>query len=148
MESSAGPRGGWGLRVKRIALVSAMAILTLNVWTGSPLLGLWVGSQVQGSGPPKMEAVFVAFLVLAVAAFTLAKLIGILSHKHDELIGRPPGPREPLPWLRSMRAERSSERERARVMTTTDKILVVSVFSAVVAFEIWFFFFARYTFGN
>jgi hypothetical protein len=30
-------------RVRKVALLSAMGVTTLNVWTGSPLLALWIG---------------------------------------------------------------------------------------------------------
>ena len=32
--------------VKRVALVAAMAVVTLNIWTGAPLIALWVGISV------------------------------------------------------------------------------------------------------
>ena len=39
-------------RLKRLGLVALMAFLALNVWTGSPLLSLWIGSRIQGSARP------------------------------------------------------------------------------------------------
>ena len=41
-------------RLKPILLAAAMAFLALNVWTGSPLLAVWLGSKVQGrtANPP------------------------------------------------------------------------------------------------
>ena len=35
-------------RAKRYGLAALIAFVALNVWTGSPLLALWIGSQVQG----------------------------------------------------------------------------------------------------
>jgi hypothetical protein len=43
-------------RLRSLALVAAMAVVTLNLWTGAPLLALWIGSRVQGGGPPTMGA--------------------------------------------------------------------------------------------
>ena len=43
--------------MKRLALATAMTVVGVNIYTGSPMLALWVGSQVQGSGPPSMGAV-------------------------------------------------------------------------------------------
>ena len=51
-------------RLKRVALVSLMAVVTVNIWTGGPLLALWIGSRVQGEGPPSMLAVGVAAVSL------------------------------------------------------------------------------------
>ncbi|MGI8920759.1 MAG: hypothetical protein ACR2HD_03660 [Solirubrobacteraceae bacterium] len=35
--------------LKRVGVVSLMTLASVNVWTGSPLMALWVGSKVQGS---------------------------------------------------------------------------------------------------
>ena len=47
-----------GSRLKRIAIVTAMAVVTLNIWTGAPLLGLWVGSLVAPDSGISMGALF------------------------------------------------------------------------------------------
>jgi hypothetical protein len=44
--------------LERVGLVTLIAIAALNIWTGAPLLVLWVGSKVQGGGPTKMSTVF------------------------------------------------------------------------------------------
>ena len=50
-------------RAKPILLAAAMAFLALNVWTGSPLLAVWLGSQVQGEeSQPSMGAYAVVIL--------------------------------------------------------------------------------------
>ena len=46
-----------------------MGVATLNVWTGSPLLALWIGSRVQGRAPPAMLPIFV--VVVSMAAVSL-----------------------------------------------------------------------------
>lgn len=129
-------------RAKRLALVVAMALLTLNVWTGSPLLALWLGSRVQAGGPPSMAALGVVALSLAVFSVMLVKLLSVIGAIHDRLIGRSPGPREPAPWLRSLRGERAGARDRVVGLTTLERVVVATVVIAVAAFEIWFFFFS------
>ena len=42
-------------RAKRFGLAALMAFLALNIWTGSPLLALWIGSQVQGERQPGLD---------------------------------------------------------------------------------------------
>ena len=37
-----------GGRLKPVLLAAVMAFLALNIWTGSPLLALWIGSKIQG----------------------------------------------------------------------------------------------------
>jgi len=128
-------------RVKRLALVSAMSLVTLNVWTGSPLLALWIGSRVEAGGPPSMAAVAVVAVTLAVFSVVLVKVLSTLGGVHDRLIGRRPGPREPAPWLRSLRGERAGD-DRELGLTTLERVLVAWVVIADVAFEIWSFFFS------
>lgn len=35
-------------RLKRMLLTIAAALISINIWTGAPVLALWVGSQLQG----------------------------------------------------------------------------------------------------
>ena len=48
------------LRAKRVALLAGMALAAVNLFTGAPLLGIWVGSRAQGdAGGLSMTAVLV-----------------------------------------------------------------------------------------
>ena len=129
-------------RVKRILLVCLMSITTINVWTGSPLLALWVGSRVQGSGSPSMGAFAVVGLTLGAVSLALVRLLARLEGVYDRVTGRERMVRRHVPWLRSMRGERPHEDNRARQLSPLDVILIVTVVVAVVTFEIWFFFFS------
>ena len=137
----AGPVGLW-VRAKRVGLVCAMSLSTINIWTGGPLFALWVGSRVQSGGPPSMAAVGVVAVVLGAVSVGLVRLLAILDAAYDRLTGRGSQVRRHVPWLRSMRGERPHEYRRARDLSPLEVILIVSVVVAVVAFEIWFFFFS------
>src|SRR3712207_6413415 len=128
--------------VKRVALVSASALAAVNIWTGAPLLAVWIGSQVAGSSGLSMGAVFLVLVVLAAACLGLTAALGWLSARYDELTGRPAAARRTSPWLRSMRGEREQEARRRAGISPVERVLVVSVVLAVLAFEVWFFFFA------
>lgn len=130
------------VRLKRVALVALMALTTLNVWTGGPLLALWVGSRVQGAGPPSMGAVAVVAVTLGAVSVGLVRLLAVLDGVYARLTGRPSTVRRHVPWLRSMRAERPHAHPRAGDLSALEIILIVTVVVAVVAFEIWFFFFS------
>jgi hypothetical protein len=130
--------------VKRMALLAGMALAAVNVWTGSPLLGLWVGSRVQGSGPPKMGAIFAAFATIAALSILLTRLINAMSARYAELSGAS-RERRVLPWMRSMRGERVPARQR---ISAPDLVIIVCVVVAVVAFEVWFFFFSGSPIGG
>lgn len=133
---------------KRVGLAALMALASLNIWTGSPLLALWVGSKVVGGSGLSMGAVGVVVVVLAVLVLALASALGRLGARYDELTGRPPPPRQPAPWLRSMRAERDRHAAEKRGLTALERLLVVTVVLAVSAFEVWFFFFSGSPIGS
>jgi hypothetical protein len=120
-----------------------MALATLNAWTGSPLAAVWVGSRVQGNGPPEMGAIFVVAATMGVISFGLVKLLHALGAAYDRLAGRKPSIRAHTPWLRSMRDGRPQETARETGLSALDTVLVASVILAVTAFEIWFFFFSE-----
>ena len=136
------PSAGGGSRAARAAVVAAMAVVGMNLWTGAPLLALWIGSRVQGHGPPTMGAVFAVVVCLAVAVLGLTRVLAVLGAVHDEQTGHGRQARRHLPWLRSMRGEREQAPGVAPVLTALERTLVVVVVAAVLAFEIWFFFFS------
>ncbi len=144
MTPEADPAGGGvgRLRAKKIGLVAATALVSINIWAGSPLLALWVGSRLQSSSGLTMGVVLIVIAVLAVSVSGLAWLLTRLNHRYDELTGRPPAARQASPWLRSTRGERETD-IRAKVgISAVERMVVVSVVAAVLAFEVWFFFFA------
>ena len=128
--------------LERIGLQAVMVLAALNIWTGAPLLAVWVGSRTVTSSQPTMGSVFLVIVVLAVACVALIYALNWASATYDDVTGRPQSVRQHVPWLRSMRAERVNyEREKERV-TSVERILVAMVAIAVVLFEVWFFFFS------
>jgi hypothetical protein len=80
-------------------------------------------------------------IVLAVLVFAMGVAIAWLNNRYDELIGRAEGERR-HPWLRSMRAEAEGHVS-ARVGTTAiERVVVASVYLAVLVFLVWFAFFS------
>jgi hypothetical protein len=126
-------------RLRRTALTAIMVLASVNIWTGSPLLALWVGSRVVETTRPTMGAVALIVLTLAGCSLALVWILGRAGAAYDELTGQGPSVRRHVSWLRSMRDERV-EWERSRISSTRlEKILVVLVVLAVLAFEAWFF---------
>src|SRR4051794_40639092 len=101
------------LRVERAGLVSLMALVTVNIWTGGPLLALWIGSRVQNAGPPSMLAVGVTAVSLGVISYLLVRLLALLDAAYARVAGRPSSVGRHVPWLRSMRGERPHEKAHA-----------------------------------
>ena len=134
-------------RLQRAAVLAATAVVGLNVWTGSPLLALWVGSRVEDSDDaagPSMTAIFVVVVVMAFTSWVLLRMLSRLQDRYFKLLGRPPR-RYRTSWLKSMRAERGEwERQHdpdARA-TPFEIVVMICVVLAVAAFEIWFFFYS------
>ena len=117
-----------------------MLAVALNVWTGSPLLALWIGSRLQGSGPPKMGPVFVVVVTFAALSFTLAWLLSRLGARYDRVTGQAAQVHRHVAWLRSMRGERPQYPGQHVQVTALEQILIVTVVLCILAFEIWFFF--------
>ena len=122
-------------------MAGATAFVTVNIWTGCPLLALWVGSKVVGQRQLSMAAVGVVVVVLA--ALTLASLLALtwLNNVYDELIGRPSTERRAT-WLRSMRAEAEGHVSQRVGITLLERIVMINVYIGVVALLIWFVLFA------
>jgi hypothetical protein len=119
-----------------------MALVTVNIWTGSPLLALWVGSRVQGSGTPSMLAVAVAAVSLGVFSYMLVRLLARIDAVYARVSGRPTTVSRHVPWLRSMRGERPHPQKHARELSPLEVILIATVVVVVVLFEVWFFFYS------
>ena len=130
------------VRLERMALVSAMALATCNIWTGGPLLALWIGSRVQGDGPPSMAAVGAAAVSLGVISYVLVRLLAHIDEAYARLTGTRSSVSRHVPWLRSMRGERPHLKRHARELSPLEVVLVTSVVIVVVLFEVWFFFYS------
>jgi hypothetical protein len=129
-------------QLRRIGLGILTAVISVNVWTGSPLLAVWLGSRVQRlSGSPSMAAIGVVLVALVVQSLILIRLLAALNCHYDALLGRE-AERWNSPWLSSLGAERPDAAAQSRPLTLVERLVVLSVVIAVGAFEVWFFFFA------
>ena len=129
------------LMLKRAAMAGVTAFIAVNIWTGAPLLALWVGSQLVGHGGLSMAAVGVVVVVLAVLVFGLALMLTWLNNVYAELTGQPRvEPR--ATWLRSMRAEPDAQISQRVGVTALERIVMINVYIAVIALLVWYAFFA------
>jgi hypothetical protein len=99
-----------------------MFIGSLVLWIGTPLLWLWVGSQVQGDTASLGTALGVAFIGVVLTIILLAGVLGKLSDVYQ-----------------ANRRSRGLEDTGHYVL---EAVLVVSAGLTLAAFVIWFFFFA------
>jgi len=127
------------VRLERIGLQVVMGFSVINIWTGAPLLAVYVGGLFAESTRVSMTVVFLVVLVLFVTCLGLIYLLTWASSTYDRLTGRDRSVKRHVPWLRSVRGERVNwERERDQI-TPLERILVISVIACILAFEAWFF---------
>ena len=122
-------------------MAGATAFMSANIWTGCPLLALWVGSVVVGQSQLSMAAVGVVLAVLGVLTFATLIALTWLSNVYDEMIGRPRLERRAT-WLRSMRAEPERHTSQRVGVTALERIVVAIVYVAMFALAAWFVFFS------
>jgi hypothetical protein len=135
-----------GNRVKRLGLLALMALAALNLFTGAPLVAIWVGSRVQaGAGGLSMTAVLVVVVVMGALCWALIWALNRMGAAHDELVGYTAARRQ-SPWMRAFNSP--SGRAQGTSLRALDMILVGTVVLAGLAFEAWFFFFAGSSIGH
>jgi hypothetical protein len=128
--------------VKRILVLAGIVLCGLNVWTGGPLLAVWVGSHLaNSSGQATIGVVAAIVLTLGAVDLALVRIMASLNAVYDRLTGRRPQVRR-MAWLRSMGDTPSSGKDPERRISAAEVIIVATVVVAVIAFEIWFFFFS------
>ncbi len=118
-------------------MAAATAFVAVNIWTGCPLLAVWVGSRVVGRQGLSMAAVGVVVIVLAVLVFAMAILLTWLNNVYDELTGRERKERRSA-WLRSMRAESERHVSQKVGITALERIVMVNVYVAVIVLVVWY----------
>jgi hypothetical protein len=128
--------------LKRTAMAAATAFLAVNIWTGAPLLALWLGSHLTGRTTLSMGAVGLVVVILAALVFGMAAGLIWLNNAYDRLTGQPPAGSRRLAWLRSMNTQEEDEAVIGMRVSVLERIVVLSVYLAVLAFLVWFCFYA------
>jgi hypothetical protein len=105
-----------------LLVILIMFIGSLVLWVGTPLLWLWVGSQIQGATQSLGAALGVMFIGVIATIATLASILGKLSNVY--------------------RANRLARGQADPGHFVLEGVLVVSAGFTIAGFVIWFFFFA------
>lgn len=128
------------MALKRALVVAASAFVAVNIWTGAPLLALWMGSRVVGRMALSMGAVGIVVVVLAGTVFLMTILLTRLNDLYRRMAAMGEDYRQP-PWLSPLADESSSSDQRARpALTPVEWTIVISVQLAALAFLAWFLF--------
>jgi hypothetical protein len=120
-----------------VMLVALMAVGSVVMWLGVPLGLVYLASKLADTPNPSMGPYLLIIVGLPIGMAVVGKGLGWLNRLHIRLTGTEVDEYRPG-WTRSMRGERVVDR-RGGVL---DRVMVVSVAVAAVAFAVWFFGFA------
>ena len=120
-----------------IALVALMALGSVVMWLGVPLGLVYLASKLADTPNPTMGPYLLVIIGLPVGMAVVGKGLGALNRAHVRLTGAETDEYRPG-WTRSMRGERRVHRRNG----VLDRVMIVSVAVAGLAFAIWFFGFA------
>jgi hypothetical protein len=103
-------------------VVLIMFIGSLGLWVGTPVLWLWIGSQIQGATSSLGAAIGASFIGVVITIAVVASLLGRLSDVYRA----------------NCRARGIADPGHV----VLEGVLVVSAGVTLVGFAVWFFFFA------
>ena len=120
-------------------LVLLMAVGSVFMWIGVPILWLYLASRLYESSQPSFGVYFGVLVAITVTMAIVGKLLGILNRWHMALTDQLPQKREQTIWLKSMRGDATAKRQHGVLAT----VMAVSVGIALVLFGAWFLLFAE-----
>jgi hypothetical protein len=127
-----------------LVLVLLMAVGSVVLWIGIPVGWVWVASRTVKTSQPSLGPYLLVLFATPISMWIWGKLLFRLNDVYSRLTGQTHEVRAQLPWHKSMRGERTSNRP----TTVLDLVMIVSVSVALTAFGIWFFFFAGSSIPN
>jgi hypothetical protein len=122
-------------------MAAATAFATINIWTGCPLVALWVAGQVSGEHRITMTAFGVFVLASAVLEGLTLIALAWLNDVYDQLTGRRRVERR-SPWLRAMSDEAEHHVSQRVGISLLERIAMINVYLVVIAFAVWYAFLA------
>ncbi len=122
----------------KAGIAMLMILGALMLWLGNPVIWLWIGSQVTSSQAPGFGPYMLVGTGILASTVAVSMLLARLSRAYERVSGRAATVRVRLPWLRSLRDERSHGTE----VTVLDLILVSTALTAILVLVVWFALFA------
>jgi hypothetical protein len=121
-----------------LALIVVMAVGSVGLWLVIPVAWIWFASHTVKTTQPTLGPYLLILFGVPISMFIVGKLLYRTNRVYERLTGQASEVRVQLPWHRSMRGERTTGRR----TTVLEFVMMISVAVALVAFGIWFFFFA------
>jgi hypothetical protein len=127
-----------GRRLLGALLIALMAIGSVLLWLGIPVGWLYIVSRLVKSSQPSMGPYALLIVGIPASMIVVGKALSKLDRVYGDVMGTTSSVRVRSPWMKSMRGERDSGRQR----TVLDVVMVWSVGLALLCFGVWFFAFA------
>jgi hypothetical protein len=127
-----------GRKLLGALLIALMAIGSILLWLGIPVGWLYLVSRLVKSSQPSMGPYVLLIVGIPASMIVVGKALSKLNRVYGEVTGTTSTARVRSPWMKSMRGERDSGRQR----TVLDVVMVWSVALALLCFGVWFFAFA------
>jgi hypothetical protein len=122
-------------RPAALVLVLLMAVGSVVLWIGIPVGWVWVASRTVKTSQPSLGPYLLVLFATPISMWIWGRLLFRLNAVYSRLTGQTHEVRTQLPWHKSMRGERVTQRP----TTVLDIVMIVSVSIALTAFAIWFF---------
>ena len=119
-------------------LVLLMAVGSVFLWLGIPVLWIWGISQAVDTTQPQLGPYVVILFGVPTTMWLFGRVLFRLNQTYERVTGTTSEVRVQLAWMRSMRGERTSPRR----TTVLELVMIISVSLCLLVFGIWFLFFA------
>jgi hypothetical protein len=119
-------------------LILLMAVGSVFLWIGIPVGWLYLASRMVDTSQPTLGPYVLVIFGIPISMVIVGKLLFKLDGVYSRVTGARSEVEFRAPWLKSMRAERTTSRK----LTVLEMTMIVSVAIAVTAFGVWFLLFA------
>jgi hypothetical protein len=119
----------------KAGLIALMVLGALMLWIGSPVIWLWIGSQVTDSPQAGFGPYMLVGTGILVSTILVALFLARINRLYEQVSGQDTTVTFRLPWLRSLRDERASVTR----ITVLDLILVTTAVAGIISAVLWFF---------
>lgn len=111
------------LRLRAYALVAAMAVGSVFLWFGIPVLWVLLGAQFSTPGVPSMAPIALVLIATPVSMVFFAPLLGRLDFAHRRIRQTLRDKPRRATWNESMRAERDKDNDDG----VLERVMIISV---------------------